>query len=80
MDRQQHSRAIQILARDLSVPEYEIQTIYETMLCNLKEGARIKDFLVILVSRNVKDMVENGCNRNLISESREAVEGIADQP
>ncbi|MGD0883977.1 MAG: DUF3562 domain-containing protein [Thermodesulfovibrionales bacterium] len=56
-DRKHHSRAIQMLARDLRIPEEEIQTLYETMLCSLRERARIKDYLAILVSRNVKDMI-----------------------
>jgi hypothetical protein len=46
-----------MLARDLRIPEEEIQTLYETMLCSLRERARIKDYLAILVSRNVKDMI-----------------------
>jgi len=53
----QHSRAMQMLARDLGIPEEDIRAMYETMLCSLKEGARIKDYLAILVSRNIKDMV-----------------------
>jgi Protein of unknown function (DUF3562) len=57
-DRKQHSRAIQRLARDLRIPEEEIEILYEEMLCSLKERARIKDYLVILVSRNVKDMIK----------------------
>lgn len=57
-DRKQHSRAIQRLAEDLLIPEEEIQILYEEMLCSLKEGARIKDYLVILVSRNVKGMIK----------------------
>ncbi len=55
-----HSQAIQMLARDLGRPEEEIRRNYETILCSLKERARIKDYLVILVSRNVKDMITRG--------------------
>jgi hypothetical protein len=47
-----------MLARDLDRPEEEIRRNYETILCSLKERARIKDYLVILVSRNVKDMIK----------------------
>jgi len=49
-----------MLAKDLGIPEEEIQIIYETMLCSLKERARIKDYLVILISRNVKNMIKGG--------------------
>jgi len=59
-DRNQHARAIQRLAEDLHIPEEEIQKVYETMLCSLRERARIKDYLVILVSRTVKDMIKGG--------------------
>lgn len=56
-DRMQHSRAMQRLAKDLDIPEEEIRTIYETMLCSLRESARVKDYLAILVCRNVKAMI-----------------------
>jgi hypothetical protein len=56
-DRNLHSRAIQMLAEDLHVPEEQIRILYETMLCSLKETARVKDYLVILVSRNVKEVI-----------------------
>ena len=56
-DRQQHARAMQRLAKDLNIPGGEIQTLYETMLCSLRERARVKDYLTILVSRNVKAVI-----------------------
>ena len=56
-DRPQHSRAIQMLARDLRIPVEEIQILNERTLRSFKERARIKDYLTILVSRNVKDMI-----------------------
>ena len=55
-----HSREIQRLAKDLQISEEEIQILYETLLCRLKEGARIKDYLAILVCRNVKAMIKRG--------------------
>ncbi len=57
-DRKQHCRAIQRLAEDLCVPEEEIQTLYEKVLSSLKEKARIKDFLAILVCHNVKHLIK----------------------
>ncbi|MGO9612575.1 MAG: DUF3562 domain-containing protein [Dissulfurispiraceae bacterium] len=60
VDRKQHSRTVRMLARDLGIPEEEIRMLYETMLCGLKERARIKDYLVILISRNVKNMIRGG--------------------
>jgi hypothetical protein len=49
-----------MLAKDLRIPEEEVQLLYETMLSNLKENARIKDYLPILVSRNVKGIIKGG--------------------
>jgi len=57
-DRKQHSRAIQMLAKDLHIPEEEIKILYEKTLASIKERARIKDYLAILVSRNVKGMIK----------------------
>jgi len=59
-DRKLHTSAIQMIAREFKVPVEEIQGLYETMLGSLKETARVKDFLAVLVSRNVKDMIRRG--------------------
>ena len=59
-DRKLHSSAIHMLAREFNIPKEEIQGMYETMLSNLKERARVKDYLAVLVSRNVKDMIRRG--------------------
>jgi len=57
-DRMHHFRTIQRLAEDLQIPVAEIQILYETVLFNLIEKARVKDYLAILVSRNVKAMLK----------------------
>lgn len=57
-DRKQHARAIQRLSEDLHIPEKEIQILYETVLCSLKEKAHIKDYLAIMVCRSVKAMIK----------------------
>jgi hypothetical protein len=64
-EKRLHSQAIHVLARDLDRPEEEIRRYYEIVLCSLKERARIKDYLVILVSRNVKHMIK----RNISSQT-----------
>ncbi len=56
----QHSQAIRMLAKDLGMPEEEIRSVYETFYCAIREGARIKDYLVVLVSRNVRDSIRKG--------------------
>jgi len=53
---------MQRLSEDLHIPEGEIQILYEMTLCSFKEKARIKDYLTILVCRNVKARIRNGDN------------------
>lgn len=60
VERRQHSKAIQMLAEDLGIPEEEIRTLYEAFYCSIKEGAKIKDYLVVLISRNVRDSIGKG--------------------
>lgn len=57
IEQRLHAQAIQMLALDLDRPLEEIRRNYETMLCSLKEGAKIKEYLVILVSRKVRDVI-----------------------
>jgi hypothetical protein len=59
-EERQHSKAIQMLAKELGAPESEIRRLYEEILCSIKGGARIKDYLTVLVSRNVKDVIRRG--------------------
>jgi hypothetical protein len=59
-EERQHSKAIQMLAKELGMPEQEIRGLYEEILCSIKEGARIKDYLTVLVSRNVRAVIKRG--------------------
>ncbi len=59
-EERQHSKAIHMLAEELDMPEKEIRGLYEEFLCSIKEGARIKDYLIVLASRNVKDVIRRG--------------------
>lgn len=59
-EERQHAKAIQMLARDLGMPEKKIRELYEEFLCSIKGGARIKDYLTVLASRNVKDVIRRG--------------------
>jgi hypothetical protein len=58
LERRKHHEAIQALSQKLGEPEEDVRTIYESVLCRIKEGSRIKDYLVILVSRIVRDSIE----------------------
>lgn len=59
MGKKRHARALEILARDTGVPVDKVGRLYELELEKLKKGARIKDFLTLLVSRRVKDLLKN---------------------
>jgi hypothetical protein len=52
-----HSSIVQILARELGAPMEEIDLYYEEALKELMEHARIKAYLPILASRQVKEIV-----------------------
>ena len=54
-ERQIHQHAMEILCREIILPEEEIRELYERELERLKETARVKDFLVVLVCRAVRD-------------------------
>jgi hypothetical protein len=55
-ERTQHIRVIKMLARDLNRPEDQMGQIYEFELEKLKEDARVKDFLIVLVSRRIREI------------------------
>ncbi len=56
-EKMQHIHAIQMLVKDLKSSEEEISTLYEVELEKLKLHARVKDFLMVLVSRRVKEIL-----------------------
>lgn len=52
-----HLNAIRSIARETGFPEADVGLVYERALEKLKEHAKIKDFLPVLVKRKVKDML-----------------------
>lgn len=50
-----HRGAIHDISRASGLPEQEIGKIYEQNLGHLKRTARVKDFLLVLTSRSVKE-------------------------
>ncbi len=58
-----HWSAMEDLARDLKVPVEEISQPYEMALKELKETARIKAFLPLLVIRRVREMIKESSHR-----------------
>ena len=61
-----HYHAIAILQREFGVPEDEVLRLYERELEKLKEHAKIKDYLVVLVYHSVKEILR----RNMPDEER----------
>ena len=57
-EKSQHDSAIRTLARELGLPMMEIGAIYEGALKELKKTARIKEYLAIFASRQVKDLLQ----------------------
>ena len=58
-EERQHLDAIQRLAQDLDLQVEEIREIYEECLGGVKQHAKIKDYLIILVCRQVKDSIRS---------------------
>jgi len=56
-EQKQHFRAIQMLVKDAGSSEEEIRLLYEGVLQEFKNEARIKTFLSILVSKKVRELL-----------------------
>ena len=54
-EKRQHLSAIHYLATDLQMPEDFLGQLYENELLSLKEHARVKDFLSVLVIKRMKE-------------------------
>lgn len=59
IEKKQHDLAVRKLSEDLSVSEEEIRALYETELGRIKSNARIKDYLTVIVMREVKNMLRS---------------------
>ena len=57
-ERRVHQHAVQLIARDVGRSVSDVIPLYETELASFKGRARIKDFLSILVSQRVKEMLK----------------------
>ncbi len=54
---QQHSKAILSIAEQYQLKEAVIRKIYENVLKDLQAKARLKKFLLVLVTRHVKELL-----------------------
>ena len=57
-EKQQHAHAIQILAEGVSTSEEEIFQLYEGVLREYKREAKVKIFLPILVTKRVRELLD----------------------
>lgn len=55
LEKRRHLSAIHLLAMDLGISEDTLRQQYEDELKMLKEHARIRDFLPILVIKRIKE-------------------------
>ena len=60
-----HRNAIQTLVRETRMPEDIVCSLYESVFARLKHHAKIKDFLPILVCREVKEILLHKINLSL---------------
>lgn len=61
-----HLNAIQSLVRETGMSAEMVSPLYESVFARLRHHARIKEFLPILVSREVKDILLHRINVNLM--------------
>lgn len=57
-EKLRHLSAMKMLARDLGIPIQEIGALYERALEEMKKSARVKDYLSILASRQVRNLLQ----------------------
>ena len=60
-----HRNAIQTLVRETRMPKDIVCSLYESVFARLKHHAKIKDFLPILVCREVKEILLHKINLSL---------------
>jgi len=63
-DYQVHLSAIQSLAMQYQLKDEEVRNIYEEALEKLQLKATCKNFLSILVTKHVKEIIENNILKN----------------
>ena len=56
-EKRKHVNAIHSISLETGIPEKNITSLYEEILERYSSEARIKDYLSILVSREVKDIL-----------------------
>lgn len=55
----EHLKAIEALAKEIDCPVEEVNEIYNSALGSLKTSARIQDYLIVLISKKVRDVLHH---------------------
>jgi hypothetical protein len=58
-EQRRHQAAIENVAQDLRRSVESVYTVYEIVLARYKKKARIKDFLLPLVTKRVKELLRD---------------------
>lgn len=58
IEKRQHLNAIQTLAGNMRIPMDMVRQLYEVELEDLKQSAKVKDFLTVIVSRRVTEIIK----------------------
>ena len=61
-----HRKTIQALVRETGMSAEDVSSLYELVFTRLKHHARIKEYLPILVSKEVKDILFHRVNLSLM--------------
>jgi hypothetical protein len=56
-ERVKHAAAIDRIAASLQVPREEVAPVYERVLAELQQNARIRTFLAIFAARRVEQLI-----------------------
>jgi hypothetical protein len=55
----EHLKAIEALAEEIDCPVEEVNNIYASALESFRSSARIKDYLIVLTSKKVRDVLRH---------------------
>jgi hypothetical protein len=55
----EHLNAIEALAEEIDCPVEEVNNIYASALGSLRSSARIHDYLIVLASKKVRDVLRH---------------------
>ena len=57
-EKQHHIHAVHVLAENVSISEIELLELYENVLREYKRDVKIRNFLPMLVTKKVRELLE----------------------